>query len=764
MTPHLLHGYIAVRARSHRVVLFTETLLLATVFFAAILLRVGMSWNHPAYVPGDATCFYPAEAALQYRWAWQLASEGTLPPVDLRAQWPEGLRFGIDITPVMEHVAAAVWRFLPLRPATFFDYSILFIAVVSSFPVLLAYAAVRALGGGALGGLVAAFLTGFHPWSLERVVRNFGRENFTLTFVLLPLVCLLWLWRQDRAPMAPRRIFGALAIAFAAQAVAFASWHMARPLFEFHAGMLLLLALSGAVGARPMRLASVWFLTTAPLWVLLPVLSVRTYALTPNIVALTLVALGLGFARSRRGRVGAVVLAVCLYAFAVAFIPRTDDSHIAEVVRAKVAHLWIKPQDPAQLSPEARLMWIEAFNSPSRVELLVGGVPLVLVGAALGLVARRRLCARLRRHKAAWLGLGVLCIGWTLAYCTFQRLVIFFLFGMAVVLGLLASEALRSRRRASAAVLVILLCGMVGLQTAAPSGWQLARQQLQTWLEPQPSQLFQNRFADTRDLIVWLRTHTQPDDVVAAWFGLSSLIYAYADRPVIVQSKFENPTVRPKTLALAKALYGTPQELSEYCRRYGAKYFVYEAPMVLHHGTESYRYIAGARTLPTSCTVAMMHFRPHDLDDFRLVYQNRGFRVFRFVGARTTTESVAASYGWFPLYDREWCGIGNRDGDISDAMLDKAVERALMLERQLALAQVLDANGKTQDALRMARSLLSQEPRLWQAALLMAKIYAASGNAAAAEKACSMVEIGFPKCPELPVRPRVEERNESQWN
>jgi hypothetical protein len=741
----------AVLSVSHHGRLLAEVLVAVALFVAAVALRVWLSQDHPAYHAGDATAYYPAEAALQFRWAQELALQGRLLPVDYRAQWPEGLRFGVDITPVMEHTAAFVWRSLPWRPASFFDFSILFVAAVSSLTVVLSWVAVRWLGGGAAGAAVAAFLAAFHPWALERVIRNFGRENFALVWVVTPLVCLFVLWHRARRQVRAREVAALLAVSFLAQALAFASWHMARPLFELHSGVLLAAALAGVWTAHERRWLQAWFLSTVPLWLGLPVLRSRGYALTPNIVALTLLALGLGFARTWRRRLAVAGSVVVAWLAAHEFAVPAGDSHITELLAARLAHGFVKPADPARLSPEARLMWIEAFNAPSAADLVAYAGPLLIVGALVAWLARRRFAVRLRRD-AGWSGLALVLCAWAAAWLTFDRLVVFFAFGIAVALGLLLSEALKSRWRAWAAAATLLLCCAVGAQTVGATPAQRLHQWLAQRLAARRTPLFQNRLADTRDLLRWLAANTSHDDVVVAWFGLSSQIYAYADRPVVVQSKFENPSVRPKAIALARALYGPPAELAGYCRRYGARYVVYEAPMVLQRGPESYRYVGGVQRIPTTSTVARMHFWPYDLDDFRLVYQNRGFRIFRYLdNEAATTGTRATTWGWYPLYDRQWCGIDDGDDFLDDGRIEQAVARALELEKQLVVAQALAVEEKTAPALRLARGLLNQEPRLWQAAVLMARLYAAAGNVEAAQKACTAAEVGYPQCPELPL-------------
>lgn len=713
--------------------------------------------GHPAYFPSDPTGFFPAEAGMQYRWAETVAKTGKLPSIERRAQWPEGLSLSLDIAPLMEYVAGWAYRLLPWKAPSFFSFALGFVAFVSALTLAAAYFVVRGLGGGVGGAIYAAFITGFYPAVVARIVRNFGRENFALIFVLVPVIVLLVLWRRTAARWPLRRLLGLIIIASLSQGLAFASWHMARAVFELHAATILLVALFGGVPRREQKLAVAWFLSFSPWWFALPVLQVRSYGLEPNVVALLVIALTLFVSRRTPHRVIGLVLAIVSWLVARQFYAAGDDSHVTEVVLAKLRHCFVKPADPALLTPEARLMWIEAFNSPARGELIAQALPAVACGVGLFWLGWRRTFARWR-SDAAWRGLFIILLAWGVAYLLFQRLVVLFSFGIAVALGVMLSEALRSQKRLAAVALAfLLLLLMTSYYVDVPVVAQI-RERIVGTTKP-PASRFENRFADTRDLLGWLRTHTAHDDVIVAWFGLSSQIYAYADRPVVVQSKFENPYIRAKVLRLSEALMGSPAQLAEFCRQYQASYLVYEATMVLQHGTESFRYVAGHTRVPTTSSVAMLHFWPHDLSDFRLVYQNRGFRVFRVLNSKKT--SVERSrYGWFPLYDRQWCGVTEAKGEFDDAALDRSVERATSLENKLLLAQLLAAEGKRSDALRLARLLLAEEPRFWQAAVLMARIYAQAGNSEAAKNACRAAEIGYPQCPDLPphiARPETEQ-------
>jgi asparagine N-glycosylation enzyme membrane subunit Stt3 len=204
---------------------------------AIVCLKAVLGFQNFAYNPRSDLNLYPTEAALQYHWSEVVAKGGDIPLALARAQYPEGLRVGTDVTIAMEYVAGYCYRFLaePLGAGPFHRYSIWFIAVMSTTAVPVVFILALALFRSHWAAWCAALLYGLHPFSFMRVIRNFGRENFALTFIFLAILGLVLLLQVvDR-----RRQVLALILAVVAQVVAFLFWHVSR--FAFDVTMLCLL-------------------------------------------------------------------------------------------------------------------------------------------------------------------------------------------------------------------------------------------------------------------------------------------------------------------------------------------------------------------------------------------------------------------------------------------------------------------------------------------------------------------------------------------
>jgi hypothetical protein len=726
------------------------TLLL--LFVLVVGFRAAQSFASPFYDPAGESAFYPAEAGIQYHWANRFAAGEKLPGTDVRAQFPEGLRMAADITLFMEPVAGWTYRFIvaPLLRISFFDYSIWFIAVVSALPLLIAWGLGRVLGGSAVAGWVAAGLLALHPLGLDRVVRNFGRENFALTFVFLPLLGLAFAWRESRKPEGKDRLFrnplvlAGILIAVVGQYIAFASWHLSRALFEVEVLALVVLSVLGGLGSVERKTVAVWLALLVPAELLIPALRERAFVLSPGVVLghfFVLNELLVGRIRRHAPRLS---LLTCLGAAALWLRPGTQDTHLLSVTASKLKFLLQKPADPTLLSPEARMLWIEAFLSPSIEQVVTFVIPfLLLIGVATVLNFER-----VRSHwkeSAALRFLVVLTLFWLGAFALFFRLHVMLVFNLCVLAGVLAACMESARQRAVHAGLAVVVMLFFGWQTSTPFEGNWWRRNLEQ-LSPRRAEAFVNRQADTDDLLHWIRGNTGHDDVFGGWIGMSSLVYAYADRPVVVQSKFENPTVRGKLEELASALYGKEQELADFCLRYGVKFFVYEAPFLLSDSTESLRYVAGHREIETSMTVFAMHFFSYDLERFELVYQNGGFRVFQFL------ESDAQAYrnlpvGWEAVFERDHYRI-ERGHPYDDSQTSAVVAGIRSLEMIRAVALGLETEGRMQDAKQALELVVSREPRYWRAWLSLARLNWKQGDLPGVRNACLGAMQGYPDCPE----------------
>ena len=148
-----------------------------------------------------------------------------------------------------------------------------------------------------------------------------------------------------------------------------------------------------------------------------------------------------------------------------------------------------------------------------------------------------------------------------------------------------------------------------------------------------------------QDLLYWLAVNTNPDDPILASIGFSPVILAYANRPIIIHSMFDDKTMRDKVQAYTLSLFGPEQGFYEFAHANGAKYFIYEAKTLFSRGPDSQSYIAGYINAPKQSAAFLFQFQPQELKHFHLVYQNTAYRVFA-VDHRPTPYPILAQ----PVY------------------------------------------------------------------------------------------------------------------
>lgn len=140
-------------------------------------------------------------------------------------------------------------------------------------------------------------------------------------------------------------------------------------------------------------------------------------------------------------------------------------------------------------------------------------------------------------------------------------------------------------------------------------------------------------YNELEELVDWLDDHVRPKPVLAN-FGVSASILGYAGCPVILHPKFEAPRIRERVRSYGEELFkGTETSFRDWADSYGARYYVYAlgefspiAPDV------QMRYFVNALRPATNSPAYLFEFAPDTCVDFRVVWQNQKYRVFKIRG------------------------------------------------------------------------------------------------------------------------------------
>lgn len=294
---------------------------------------------------------------------------------------------------------------------------------------------------------------------------------------------------------------------------------------------------------------------------------------------------------------------------AALFLPG-EGGHVTAVALAKIRFLFRHPADPLLLSPDARLFWVGGYTSPTPGEFIWLFGPL-FVAAVPGIFpflkqARGRLLVPFLFVSLA-------------GYLFFDRLHVFLAVALAPVLAL-------SARKSALLPVVFVLAGAHAI--FAPSlGQRLSEKGLS--FRPGASLLTDT---ELEGYLQWVRGSSDPTEAFLAYWHVSGLTSAYAERPTVLHTFFENRLNRDNIVEFSARLFGTREELVSFMEEKQARYLVYQADFLLDRSWQGAAYLGGVTDPDDSSAAFLLHYMPERLDRLALVWQGHSMRVFELDG------------------------------------------------------------------------------------------------------------------------------------
>ena len=281
--------------------------------------------------------------------------------------------------------------------------------------------------------------------------------------------------------------------------------------------------------------------------------------------------------------------------------------HVSAVIFAKFRHLFSHPADPLMLTPDARLFWVSGYTSPSLAQfLLLFGIPIIVSFAGIPEFFRTY-----RARMFFWF-LPLALTG----YLFFDRLHIF----LAVALIPLLALAIRRGK-----VFILIICTLIIIQSLLPVQTAHALSKTGLHLENASSLLTDNEF---ENLLGWFERKTKPGNAVLAYWHISGLISAYAERPVVTHTFFENTENRRTIQEFARMLFLPEDSLVSFMRDKQCNLIIYQADFLLDRSPSGVLYLAGHTEIPVGCSGYSMHYSPETLEHLSLIFQTNSLRVF----------------------------------------------------------------------------------------------------------------------------------------
>lgn len=301
--------------------------------------------------------------------------------------------------------------------------------------------------------------------------------------------------------------------------------------------------------------------------------------------------------------IAGILATVC----AACIVNTGSTGHVSAVILAKFRHLFKHPANPLLLSPDARLFWVSGYTSPSLSQfLLLFGIPVIASIAGMS-----EFICKFRTRMLFWF-LPLALTG----YFFFDRLHII----LAVALIPLLTLAMARGR-----IFAIVICVFVVLQSLLPVQTAHALSNVGLHLDDGSSLLTDSEFDS---LVDWFERKTEPDDAVLGYWHTSGLVSAYAKRPVVLHTFFENEDNRIAIQEFSRMVFLPEDSLVNFMRSKQCGLVIYQADFLLDRSFSGLLYLAGLTEVPPGCSGYRMHYSPETLRHLSLVFQTPSMRVF----------------------------------------------------------------------------------------------------------------------------------------
>ena len=592
--------------------------------------------NAQRQLTADRSIPFSLESALAFRRIQMVYRDGDLPRIDRGIQYPAGVIMREVDTLGAERAyahAAKLWPgTLNLAEKVRWLHLAWFCLAI---PAMFFW--VKWMGGGIAGGFWAA---AFYAVAISAVARSTGQElsheNNALPFLLWHLAAGAWV--RNRAETFRARLIGGW-VSAALAGMALCAWDMV----QFYLALFMARGLVQAVRGRLSK-EELWTLPAPLMAVLLaaglrnPYLASHGFLLSPTMaLGWGLLLAGAPVAQRQRTATRFVLallpvgLSLLLSRF---YLPSYD--HFASLLAAKLRFCNIRPENPARLTFDQRILWVPALNSTSW-RAVWQWFPFLLVLTAGSASALIRESARNRRSFADFPPLLFYLLASFVAFILFFRFHVWVALFACGMVGLWAGQAGASGGRWGRGLAAGLLAFGWLLETSQP--WcgpirlrrpEVVAPEARKWDGP----LYWGRpnvyAAETEALMEHLRKFVAPEPVLAN-FGISASIAAYGGCPVVLHPKFESPEIRGKVREYGEALFkGDEAEFRDWMEAQGATVYVYSMGEFseIQPGLQM-RYMVDALDPATNAAARLFEQRPEELKYFSSQFANRKYRVFR---------------------------------------------------------------------------------------------------------------------------------------
>ncbi len=604
--------------------------------------------------------FFWSERAFHYRTMLMFTGGGNGDPALLRhdtwQQHPDGVNAWREYTLLMEPVYGWLYRVCGDQSRPPVEFLLLLIPLIHVLLLPLLYMCARGLKVGRASSVAAVTFYAGCTLGFQRLTGSLLlKEDFALLLLAGFLVAHVWSGRRTG--------WGVPVLAGILLALFLASWHLSQFLALAVLGTAALWHLKAE---KPDLRTPLVYAVGAVVAGLTPSLWSRGFLLGP-VIAVLAAWLGAAWLVKQQGwpRVGAFILLAVVLGSA-SLLNRLfsgDYSHVLGLLIEKIRHGFVRPDDPGSLPFAVRVFWAPPFNTPTwgEIQAKLGWnawwIPLLSLWTLYVLIR-----GRVKSPAAGLLACQLVMLA---GYLMIERLGVVYLVFAAVSIALLAGflEQWLGERglkpgRSSALVFVLLVAGPALNLSGNLAPVLHISSDMSQGKAVRLGTTDQAKWDDTTDLMRWITRNTPgPGSALSghpaaflADVGLSPELLLYCQRPMALNSQFENTGIRDRYQRYLELLFGHDEHaLADFVRGLDVSYLVIKRELVDSEGPGSLAWIAGMEGFLDRDMVAVrMHLYPESLRWFKLVFENSRYRVLALAGVQTRVISLSHSCWWNP--------------------------------------------------------------------------------------------------------------------
>lgn len=600
--------------------------------------------------------FYNTETATHYRYTKMVSQGQKVPPVDYKAEYPDGFEVFKRTSIFEEYVAGYLHRLpffknIPLH--RFVEYFCWYFSALSIFGVfLLCLLLTKKTGIALLSTLYYAVATTF----IVRTVNGFYlREIFTFPLIALHMYFSLKSITSDKII---NPVISSILIFFV-----MASWQIS----QFYLMIIIMfpvlqyLLKKSKDDSRSSFLRFFLFQTVALILagLIVPYLRIRIFifSLPLSICYIFLAILIIDkYKPLKIYQKTGIFLLLCVIAYLV--IPRSEGySYLFTIFTVswyKIRYFLQKPSDPSSLSFVVKAWWTGPFMTSSFKDTIY----MLSTYLLWAIITVLLLIIRLGKKKDPDIKLEFLLyitLTFFVAFLFYRRIYIYLTVALALDFGFcLSLVKKRPRKKLIFIILVVVFCLIFEWYKT----WTVSSQKpffsgiLNLGNFAMQEEEFVNRNEAGIDVINWINSNTETNDSILTRYAFSPPILIYTGRPVYLSPVYDGITAK-RAEEFNSAYYENEKDFFKVCKKYDVKYYVYYIDMYLSDSFYSTRYLVNKMNYSKDEAVYNMQFHPERLEYFELVHQNEIFRIFKVNHKEAPLNNPNQIGEYFPCYDEK---------------------------------------------------------------------------------------------------------------